>query len=69
MKRKALVEKMGDNVNAISSMLYVKELGYDTAFIWENLLRKYSILDILETMNLHYIIDDRLTDNIMETRE
>lgn len=68
LKRKALVEKMGDNVNAISSMLYVKELGYDTAFIWENLLRKYSILDILETMNLHYIVDDRLADNITKTR-
>jgi len=66
LKRKALIEKMGNNVNALVSMSYLTELGYDTTLIWGNLLRRYSILDILETMDLNYIIDNRLTINIRE---
>lgn len=65
LKRKCLVAGYPENDSPILALEYIKShTSYDVDMIWENLLRRYDLSDIRNSLALQYIIDESHENDI-----
>lgn len=70
LKRKCLGTDYRCNDNPIVAMEYIRaHTSYDVDMIWENLLRRYDMADIRNSMALQYIIDENFESDINDTKD
>jgi len=65
VKRKALVSHNSFQTEALKILHYINDnTDYDIQMIWQDLLRRYNIYELIFKMNLIYIIDSKNNQNI-----
>lgn len=70
LKRKGLIVGYPYNDSPILAMEYIKSQNiYDVDLIWENLLRRYDMADIRNSLALQYIIDESYESGINDGKD
>lgn len=61
VKRKSIVSRNAFQTEALKILQYINNnTDYDVQMIWQDLLRKYNIYELIFEMNLFYIVDSKI---------